>query len=87
MAEKKKEKLDLILNKLDEHDRRFDEYDRRFDEFSGKFGEILTGLDKIMKELEKAREDRVFAKAKDDEQDRRLGGLEERVEKIEAKAG
>ena len=73
MMAEKKERLDQILSKLAEHDRKFDE--------------VLTGLDKVMGELEKAREDRVFAKAKDDEQDRRLGGLEERVEKIEAKAG
>ena len=47
--------------------------------------EIITRLDKIVGELEKAREDRVFAKAKDDEQDRRLDGVELRMKKVEAK--
>ena len=40
--------------------------------------EMNTKLDKVMGELEKAREDRIFAKAKDDE-------LEKRLETVEAK--
>lgn len=52
-----------------------------------RFDEVLTGQDKILKELEKAREDRVFATGKDREQDRRLEDLEGRAQKIEAKAG
>jgi len=50
------------------------------DEFQGFRDEMLKGQDKIMGELEKIREDRVFAKAKDDE-------LERRLEKVEAKVG
>lgn len=49
--------------------------------------EILGGLDKISGELEKMREDRVFAQGKDREQDRRLDGLEGRMQKVEAKIG
>lgn len=52
-----------------------------------KFDKVLSGQDRIMKELEKARGDRVLAKGKDDEQDRRLDGLEGRVQKIEVKVG
>ena len=48
---------------------------------------VVTRLDKVMGELEKTREDRIFAKGKDDEQDRRLDGLEGRVEKVESKVG
>ena len=39
---------------------------------------MMTRFDRVMGELEKAREDRIFAKAKDDEQDRRLDKLEAR---------
>lgn len=49
--------------------------------------EVLTRLDKIMGELEKAREDRIFAKAKDDEQDKKIDSLDLRVKKIEVKVG
>ncbi len=42
MSEKKKEKLDQILDKLSEHDRRFDEMDAKF---SDNFNNVLTGLD------------------------------------------
>jgi len=42
--------------------------------------EVVNGLDKVMGELEKVREDRVFAKAKDDEQDKKFSGLEQRFE-------
>jgi hypothetical protein len=116
MTAKKKNKLDLILAKLTEHDRRFDEHDRRFDEhdrrfdnqdlkFEGiekilydhkhrsdkieekldrKFDEVMTSLDKISGELEKTREDRVFAKAKDDEFDRCIRDLNLRLDKLAA---
>ena len=40
---------------------------------------VVTRLDKIIREQEKAREDRVFAKAKDDKQDQRLDRLEAKV--------
>lgn len=76
MAEKKKEKLDYVLEKLHEHDSKFEKIDNRFDE-------VMGGLDKVIGELEKAREDRVFAVAKDREQDRRLDGLDVRVKKLE----
>ena len=107
MAEKKKDKSDQILSKLEEHDRKFEgiakkleEHDRRFGElnlkfdrktsdlenkFGQKFNDLLTGQDKIIKELESAREDRVLAIGKDREQDRRLDGLEDRTQKLEAK--
>ena len=106
MAEKKKDKSDQILKKLEDHDRKFDlidkkfdvidkrfdmvekklgEHDRTFGEFRNKFSDILTGQDKIIKELEIAREDRVLAIGKDREQDRRLDGLENRTQKVEAK--
>ncbi|OGC06846.1 hypothetical protein A2526_05415 [candidate division WOR-1 bacterium RIFOXYD2_FULL_36_8] len=42
-------------------------------------GKTLTMLDKIMGELERAREDRIFAKAKDDDQDNRLDLHEKRI--------
>jgi hypothetical protein len=45
----------------------------------------MTRFDRVMGELEKAREDRVFAKAKDDEQDGRLDLTEKRLEKFEAR--
>jgi uncharacterized coiled-coil DUF342 family protein len=90
MAEKKKEKLDQILNKLQEHDLRFDEFDRKFvakEDLASLRADVVTRLDKVMGELEKAREDRVLAKAKDDKQDQRIGSLEGRVQKIEVKVG
>ena len=80
MTIKKEGKADQILNKLEEHD-------RKFEEFGGKFDEILSGQDKIMKKLETAREDRVFAKAADDKQNKRLDDLESRMQKVEAHAG
>lgn len=40
---------------------------------------MMTRFDKVIGELEKAREDRIFAKAKDDEQDKRLDRLEVKV--------
>jgi hypothetical protein len=49
--------------------------------------EVLGGLDEVMGELEKVREDRVFAKADDDRQNLRLDGLEGRMQKVEAKVG
>jgi len=48
---------------------------------------VVTRLDKIMGELEKAREDRVFAKAEDDRQNLRLDGLEGRMKQVEVKIG
>jgi hypothetical protein len=48
---------------------------------------VLSGQDRIIKELETAREDRTLAIGKDREQDRRLGTLEQRVEKVEVKIG
>jgi len=47
------------------------------------FDRILTGQDKIIQELEKAREDRIFAFAKDKEQDSRLDNLDGRVKRLE----
>jgi len=64
---------------------RLDGHDRNFEEIRSKFSDVLNGQDKIMKELEKAREDRIFAVAKDRKQDERLEGLEGRTQKIEAK--
>jgi erythromycin esterase-like protein len=92
-------KFEGITKKLEQHDRKFIEHDKKLDvitkkleehdqmfgEFRNKFSDILTGQDKIIKELETAREDRVFAIAKDREQDRRLDGLEDRTQKLEAK--
>jgi len=103
MTEKKKGKLDQILDKLSEQDKRFDAHDNSFKKIADKllehdgkfetmdakiddkFDKVLTGLDKIMGEMEKSRQDRVLAKGKDDEQDRRIGGLEGRMQKIDAK--
>lgn len=56
-----------------------EQIDRKFEEMNKKFDKVLIGQDKIMGELEKAREDRIFAKAKDDEQDSRLLHLEAKV--------
>ena len=85
-------KFDAITKKLEQHDKQFEgitgkleEHDRIFGEFRNKFSDILTGQDKIIKELEIAREDRVLAIGKDREQDRRLDGLENRTQKVEAK--
>ncbi|KAF0134077.1 MAG: hypothetical protein FD145_931 [Candidatus Saganbacteria bacterium] len=53
--------------------------------FDIRFDKVSIMLDKIMGELEKAREDRIFAKAKDDEQDQKICVIESRVRKIEEK--
>ena len=53
-------------------------------EIKDKFDQILKGQDKIIGDLEKAREDRVFAVGKDREQDGRLDELDGRVKKLEA---
>ena len=45
--------------------------------------EIITSLDKIIKELETAREDRIFAIAKDREQDQKIEDLDKRVAILE----
>ena len=42
-------------------------------------GAVITRLDRVMSEIEKVREDRIMAKAKDDEQDGRLDRLEAKV--------
>lgn len=84
MVEKKKEKLDQIINKLLEHDRKFEEIESKS---AKRHDEIIITLDKLMKEKEIAREDRLFAKAKDDEQDQRLVSLEGRMKKVEVKVG
>jgi predicted nucleic acid-binding Zn-ribbon protein len=47
--------------------------------------EVMTTLDQLMKEKETAREDRVFAKAKDDEQDHEISDLKSRIKKVEEK--
>ncbi|MFH1577380.1 MAG: hypothetical protein ABID35_07535 [Candidatus Margulisiibacteriota bacterium] len=65
--------LNAQASKLLEHDKKFDQLDAKMDD---KFGQVLGGLDKVMGELEKARDDRVLAKAKDAEQDRRLDRVE-----------
>ena len=49
------------------------------DDLSEFKGAVITRLDRVMGEIEKVREDRVFAKAKDDEQDGRLDRLEAKV--------
>jgi hypothetical protein len=49
--------------------------------------EVMSGFDKVMGELEKAREDRFFAKAKDDSQDKRLEVVEARLAVVESSAG
>jgi hypothetical protein len=73
-----------VFDKFAENDRRFDEIDNKIDK---KFDQVLSGMDKVMGELVKAREDRVFAKAKDDEQDLKITRLEERVQNVEVKVG
>ncbi|MFH1683882.1 MAG: hypothetical protein ABIA67_03265 [Candidatus Margulisiibacteriota bacterium] len=57
------------------------------EEAARRHDEIMITLDQLMKEKETAREDRVFAKAKDNKQDQRLDTLEDRVKKVEAKVG
>ena len=84
MVEGKKEKLDQIINKLLEHDRKFEEIESKS---AKRHDEIIITLDKLMKEKEIAREDRLFAKSKDDEQDQRLVSLEGRIQKVEIKVG
>jgi len=54
-------------------------------EATKRHNEIMQSLDTLMKEKETAREDRVFAKAKDDEQDREISSLKSRVKKVEEK--
>jgi len=41
---------------------------------------MIIRLDKILSEQEKAKEDRIFAKAKDDEQDRKIADLDRKLE-------
>jgi len=77
-------RFEAIGGKFEAMEGRFEAMEGRFD---GKFNDVLTGQDKIIKELEAAREDRTFAIGKDREQDRRLNGLEERVQKVEVKVG
>ena len=57
------------------------------EELKDQNNKVVTRLDKIMGELEKAREDRIFAKAEDDRQNLRLDGLEGRMKKVEVKIG
>ena len=101
MVEKKEDKLDKIIIKLNEHDEKLSEHDIKFDKIfdkltehdkrfdkmeqkmNEKFGEMSTGLDKIINELEKAREDRVFARAKDRDQDRMIEDIDKRVKVLE----
>ena len=64
-----------------------EELNGKFGELNGKFKEMLDGQDRMIKELERAREDRTLAIGKDREQDRRIGSLEQRVEKVEVKVG
>jgi len=45
---------------------------------------VATTLDKIMGEIEKSREDRVFASAKDKEQDKHFDNLFKRLDALEA---
>ena len=57
------------------------------DDLAGLRGEIMGGLDRISGDLEKMREDRIFAQGKDREQGGRLDNLEGRMQKVEAKIG
>ena len=45
--------------------------------------EIATNFDRVFKEFEKTREDRIFAVAKDREQDEKIGSLDKRVKFLE----
>ncbi|MCX5750164.1 MAG: hypothetical protein NT099_00580 [Candidatus Saganbacteria bacterium] len=99
--EKKKDKLDQILDKLEWQGKKLEEHDGGFnriedslkaqaaefiivyqkidkldDKIDDKFNNVLVGVDKVMGELEKAREDRITAKSKDDDQDERLDKIE-----------
>jgi tetrahydromethanopterin S-methyltransferase subunit G len=67
-----------VFDKFAEHDRRFDRVEQKIDSLRG---EVMTGMDRIVGELEKVREDRAFALAKDREQSRRLDTLEAKVGK------
>ncbi len=49
------------------------------DDAARRHNEVMNKLDSLMKEKETAREDRIIAIAKDREQDRRLGVLEQKV--------
>ena len=63
MPKKKENQLNLIINKLEKHDKRFDE--------------IATNFDKVFGELEIIREDKTFALAKDRELEQRIKVLED----------
>ena len=86
---KKKEEKTITISEL-KHELSTVE-NRILDKVSGDISslrnDVVTKLDRVMGELEKAREDRVFAKAKDDEQDQRLVSLEGRMQKVEVKVG
>ena len=66
-------KVDALESKVDKLERKVD----------AGFDRLLTGQDKLMRELEKAREDRIFAFAKDREQDSRLDNMDVRIKKLE----
>ena len=60
-----------------------EEFNFALGEVNLNFDKLLVGQDKIISELEKAREDRIFAIAKDREQDAKLNNLDSRVSKLE----
>ena len=51
---------DIVLKKLEEHDRRFDKLEN---DFGGFRREVLTGQDKIMEILERLDQERIFTTA------------------------
>ena len=86
--DKHDENFRQINGKLDQHDDNFKQIAKTLDQHGLKFGaieqtitvkfdQVLTGLDKISGELEKVREDQLFAQTKDGEFDKRLKVLEE----------
>ena len=69
-----------LESKVDALESKFDKLEHKVD---AGFDRLLTGQDKLMHELEKAREDRIFAFAKDKEQDLRLDNMDVRIKKLE----
>ncbi len=77
------EKFERVFDKLEEHDKRFDQVDKKFDQVDKRFEEVATNFDRVFGELEKVREDRLFALAKDRELEYRVDSLDKRVKVLE----
>ncbi|MFC1511118.1 hypothetical protein ACFL5U_01870 [Candidatus Margulisiibacteriota bacterium] len=61
-----------------------DKLDQILENQNRRFDDVTNTLDKVLGEIEKVREDKVFAQAKDREQDKRIDNLDNRVKVLES---